>query len=235
MAHITIDGQIVPFEAGQTVMEAAIAAGVYIPHLCHHPDFTPHGSCRQCTVTLKAGWNITACTARAAEGQEISNNTEELNLVRKRLTQMLFVEGNHFCPACEKTGNCQLQGVAYHLNMMSNHYPQFYALRDLDATHPDILLDRNRCIFCNLCVRASHAEGKDVFAIAGRGINKHLVVNSESGKLIDSELTADDRAANICPTGALLVKGKAFQAPIGQRRYDHHDIEEVTLGGSHGG
>ena len=230
MAHITIDGQIVPFEDGQTVMQAATAAGVYIPHLCHHPDFTPHGSCRLCTVKLKNGWTITACTARAAEGQEISNNTEELNLVRKRLTQMLFVEGNHFCPSCEKTGNCQLQATAYHLNMLDNHYPHFYATRQIDASHPDILIDRNRCIFCNLCVRASRAEGKDVFAISGRGINKHLVVNSESGNLGDSDLTVDDRAANICPTGAILVRGKAFQVPIGQRVYDYNDIDKVSLG-----
>jgi [NiFe] hydrogenase diaphorase moiety small subunit len=234
MPHITIDGQIVPFEDGQTVMQAATAAGVYIPHLCHHPDFTPHGSCRLCTVKLKNGWTITACTARAAEGQEISNDTEELNLVRKRLTQMLFVEGNHFCPSCEKTGNCQLQATAYHLNMLDNHYPHFYATRQIDASHPDILIDRNRCIFCNLCVRASRAEGKDVFAIAGRGINKHLVVNSESGNLGDSDLTVDDRAANICPTGAILVRGKAFQVPIGQRVYDYNDINKVSLGASDG-
>jgi [NiFe] hydrogenase diaphorase moiety small subunit len=234
MPHITIDGQIVPFENGQTVMQAATAAGVYIPHLCHHPDFTPHGSCRLCTVKLKNGWSITACTARAAEGQEISNNTEEVNLVRKRLTQMLFVEGNHFCPSCEKTGNCQLQGVAYHLNMLDNHYPHFYASRAIDATHPEILIDRNRCIFCNLCVRASRSEGKDVFAIAGRGINKHLVVNSESGNLVDSDITVDDRSANICPTGAIVVRGKAFQVPIGQRMYDNNEINKVSLGETHG-
>jgi len=233
MSHITIDGQVVPFEEGQTIIEAATAAGVYIPHLCHNPEFAPHGSCKLCTVNVN-GRNATACTFPAAAGQAVCNNTEQLNSDRKRLTQMLFVEGNHFCPSCEKSGNCQLQAVGYHLNMLDNHYPHFFALRELDSSHPDLLLDRNRCIFCNLCVRASHADGKDVFAIAGRGINKHLIVNSASGNLGDSEITAHDRAAHICPTGAILVKGTAFKVPIGQRRYDHHDICDMSAGEQHG-
>ena len=49
---ITIDGNTIPFEDGQTIMEAATAAGVYIPHLCHHPEFTPHGSCKLCIVNV---------------------------------------------------------------------------------------------------------------------------------------------------------------------------------------
>lgn len=232
MSHITIDGQTIAFEEGQTIMEAATAAGVYIPHLCHNPEFTPHGSCKLCTVKIN-GRNVTSCTLPATDGQVIDNNTDELNAERKRLTQMLFVEGNHFCPACEKSGNCQLQAVGYHLNMLDNHYPHFFALREVDASHKDVLLDRNRCIFCNLCVRASHAENKEVFGIVGRGINKCLAINSKSGELGDSELTAEDKAAHICPTGAILIRGTAFKVPIGQRLYDHHDIAEVSLGEHH--
>ena len=83
MRHITIDGQQIPFTEGQTIMEAATAAGVYIPHLCHHPEFTPHGSCKLCTVTVN-GRCTTSCTFPAEDGQEITNNTEELNADRKR-------------------------------------------------------------------------------------------------------------------------------------------------------
>ena len=104
---LSIDGQEIPFEDGQTIMQAATAAKVYIPHLCHHPEFTPHGSCKLCTVKVN-GRNCSACTFPAAEGQEVLNNTTDINEDRKKITQMLFVEGNHFCPSCEKNGNCQL-------------------------------------------------------------------------------------------------------------------------------
>ena len=232
MPHIKVDGQKISFKEGQTIMDAAMDAGIYIPHLCHNPEFTPHGSCKLCEVKVN-GRQCSSCTFPAENGQEIESNTDELNLLRKRITQMLFVEGNHFCPSCEKTGNCQLQGVAYHLDMLDSHFPHFYAQRDVDASHPDVILDRNRCIFCDLCERASkETDGKNVFAIAGRGINKHLIVNSVSGKLGDSELSVDDKAAHICPTGALLIKGTAYKIPIGERLYDKQKIDEVCLGGA---
>lgn len=224
-----LDGRNIPFEDGQTIIEAAAAAGVYIPHLCHKPGYTPHGSCKLCTVKVN-GRNCSACTFPAVDGQAVISQNKELEQDRRRITQMLFVEGNHFCPSCEKTGNCNLQGLAYHLNMLDNHFPHFFAHRDVDASHPEVMLDRNRCIFCNLCVRASkEKDGKDVFAIAGRGINKQLVVNSPSGQLKDSEIDVNDCAAHICPTGAILIKRTGYQVPIGQRIYDHKQINEVAL------
>ncbi|GAB4272662.1 MAG: hypothetical protein Kow0065_21800 [Methylomicrobium sp.] len=231
----TLDGKPIPFEDGQTIMQAAAAAGVYIPHLCHHPEFTPHGSCKLCNVKVN-GRTCSACTFPAMEGQDVLSETAEITQDRQKITQMLFVEGNHFCPSCEKSGNCQLQGVAYHLNMLDNHFPHFYAKREMDASHPDVMIDHNRCIFCTLCVRASQqADGKNVFAISGRGINKHLIVNSESGLLKDSDLEADDRAAHICPTGAILIKRTGYTVPIGQRIYDHQPIDEVSLATEHAG
>ena len=226
---ITIDGKAIPFMEGQTIMQAATAAGVYIPHLCHHPEYTPHGSCKLCNVRVN-GRVCSACTFPAAAGQDIMNDSEELNADRRRITQMLFVEGNHLCPGCEKTGNCQLQAVAYHLNMLDNHFPHFYPKREMDASHPDVLIDHNRCIFCTLCVRASREkDGKDVFAISGRGIDKHLIVNAESGLLKDTDLDVNDQAAHICPTGAILIKRTGYTVPIGERIYDHKEIDEVSL------
>ncbi|UJP06175.1 MAG: 2Fe-2S iron-sulfur cluster-binding protein [Nitrosomonas sp.] len=226
---IYIDGQEIPFTPGQTVMDAALAASVYIPHLCHYPGLPPSGNCRLCMVET-GGRNVAACIAQAAAGQEIRNNTPELNAARMAITQMLFVEGNHICPSCEKTGNCKLQAMAYHLGMLDQHFSQFYQHRDIDASHPDIALDRSRCILCDLCVRASRdIDRKNVFAIAGRGIDAHLIVNSASGKLADTPIAATDLAATICPVGAILIKEQGYRVPIGQRIYDRRTICETGL------
>ena len=227
----TLDGKVIPFEEGETIMEAAAAAGVYIPHLCHHPEFKPHGSCKLCTVNI-GGRLGAACTNKAAEGLKVESETEALNADRLALTQMLFVEGNHVCPSCEKSGNCQLQAVAYHLGMLTPHFTHFYPARDVDASHPDVLLERNRCILCELCVRASRdVDGKNVFGIGGRGIRARLIVNSASGRLADTNLSVTDRAAEVCPTGAIIRKRHGFTIPIGKRLYDHHDIAEVPVAG----
>ena len=70
-------------------------------------------------------------------------------------------------------------------------------------------------------MRASHdVDRKDVFAIGGHGIKTHLLINSPSGQMVDSALLASDRAANVCPVGAILHKRKGFVIPIGQRRFD---------------
>jgi [NiFe] hydrogenase diaphorase moiety small subunit len=222
----SLDGEDVPFTPGETVLQAATRAGHYIPHLCWHPDFPAHGSCRLCSVKVD-GRPGAACTVRAAPGQEVQSNTEEINGHRKTLLQMLFVEGNHFCPSCEKSGNCLLQATAYQMGMEGPHFEEFYPDRPVDASHPDIMLDFNRCILCELCVRASHeVDGKNVFAIGGHGIGTHLLVNSESGKLADTTMTLNDRAADICPVGVILPKRRGFVIPIGQRRYDAKPVSE---------
>ena len=224
----TLDGKSVPFAEGQTIIQAAQAAGVFIPHLCYHPEFKPHGSCKLCTVKVN-GRHTASCTMRAAAGMVVESETEEINAERRALTQMLFVEGNHFCPSCEQSGNCQLQATAYHLGMMSPHYDHFFPNRAVDASHPDFLLDFNRCILCSLCVRASRdVDGKNVFALSGRGIQTHLIVNARSGQLGDTDFTPADKAAQVCPVGVILRKRRGFAVPIGERQYDKAPISETA-------
>lgn len=222
-----MDQVTVPFEPGQTIMEAAALAGIYIPHLCYHPEYRPRGSCKLCTVRINSHFG-SACTLPVQAGMQVENNTAELNLMRRRVVQMLFIEGNHHCSFCEKSGNCQLQAIAYHVGMQDTHFPHFYPLRKVDGSHPDMLLDRDRCILCELCVRASReTDAKSVFGFAGRGIHTHLVINSESGLLGDSDFSACDFAARICPTGALIPKREGYPLPIGERLYDQDDIAAV--------
>ena len=224
-----LDGTSIPFEPGQTVMQAALAAGHYIPHLCYHPEFKPHGSCKLCTVKI-GGRTAASCTMPAEAGLLVESNIEELNALRRTLVQMLFVEGNHFCPTCEASGSCQLQATAYALQMMSPRFNQLFPDRPLDSSHPDILLDFNRCILCELCVRASsEVDGKNVFALAGRGITKHLIVNAESGLLKDTGMALSDKAMQVCPVGVILRKSAGFNVPIGKRRYDERPVSAQAL------
>ena len=224
-----LDGEEVPFEPGQTVMQAALAAGRYIPHLCYHPEFTPHGSCKVCTVKVN-GRMMAACTTPAESATEVESNTEELNELRRTLVQMLFAEGNHFCPSCEKSGNCVLQALGYDLEVMTAGFRHLFPDRPVDASHPELLLDFNRCILCELCVRASReVDGKHVFALAGRGLDKHLIVNAESGRLVDTDVAVTDKAVSVCPVGVILRKRVGFAMPIGERRYDHSPISAQAL------
>ncbi|HNN46859.1 MAG TPA: 2Fe-2S iron-sulfur cluster-binding protein [Azospira sp.] len=224
----SLDGKEIPFREGQTIIQAAQADGKWIPHLCYHPEFKPHGSCKLCTVKVN-GRHMASCTTQAAAGQVVESDTEELNAERRTLLQMLFVEGNHFCPSCEKSGNCKLQATAYELGMMTPHFDHFYPSRPVDASHPEVLLDFNRCILCSLCVRASRdVDRKFVFALSGRGIGTKLIVNSPSGQLADTDVGLDDKALQVCPVGVILRKRRGFAVPIGERTFDKAPISQAS-------
>ena len=227
--RFVLDGVEVPFATGDTLMQAAQRAGVHIPHLCWHERLGQSGACRLCVVKIDGGPGggrfAAACTTPASDGAVVGNRTAELDARRRLLVQMLFVEGNHFCPSCEKSGDCLLQATAYDVGMLGPHFEEFYPHRPVDASHADTWLDLNRCILCKLCVRASHeVDGKDVFAIGGHGIGSHLIVNSPSGRLGDSRFDAGDFAARVCPVGAILPKRRGFVVPIGQRRFDREPV-----------
>ena len=228
-----LDGKQIPFKEGDTVMDAALRAGAYIPHLCHNPDFKPHGSCRLCMVGVN-GRLEASCTLPAKNGMDVDNGSDALMEKRQMLLQMLFVEGNHTCPACEKSGACQLQAVAYYTGMLSPHFTHFFPKRSIDASHPDIVFYHNRCILCGLCVRASQQyDQKSVFTISGRGMESKLVFNSPDGKLGSTELANTDKAVSVCPVGAIMPKHLGYEIPIGKRLYDINPISVVGDVASH--
>ncbi len=227
---ITIDGQNIPAQPGQTIMAAAETAGVYIPRLCHHPELTPFGACRVCTVLVN-GRPQAACTTPASPNINVENDTPQLLALRRQLIDMLFVEGNHFCMFCEKSGNCELQALAYRFGITVPQHEYQYPRRPVDASHPEILIDHNRCILCARCIRASRElDGKNVFEFVGRGASKRVGVNSAVG-LGGTDITAADRAARLCPVGAILVKRVGFAIPIGRRNYDRVPIGAPAAAG----
>lgn len=227
---ITIDGVEVPCRAGQTILQAAEAAGIYIPRLCYHPDMVPGGHCRVCSVSIN-GRIAYSCGTPVARGMIIENDTAELNTLRRHLIEMLFVEGNHFCSFCEASGQCELQALGYRLGMTGPEYDYLYPRRAVDATHPDVFLDRNRCILCGRCVRASKdVDEKRVLGFERRGLQERLAVDGPQG-LGATSLRSSDKAMDVCPVGSLVRKRTAYRRPYGQRRWDREPIgTEVVTG-----
>ncbi|MBD3321383.1 MAG: 2Fe-2S iron-sulfur cluster binding domain-containing protein, partial [Chitinivibrionales bacterium] len=150
--NFTIDGKACTADSGQNIVDAAKANGVYIPTLCHFEGLTPAGTCRICTVKVNGSF-MAACTTDVAEGMNVENDTDEITEMRKVILEMLLVEGNHFCPACEKSGDCELQAMAYRFKIMAPRFKFTFKPRKLDAGNAKLVLERNRCIFCKRCIR----------------------------------------------------------------------------------
>lgn len=228
----TIDGTKVAANPGQTIIEAADDSGVYIPRLCDHKGLRHQGGCRVCTVKAD-GRSVAACTQPATPGMAVESETSHINKLRRDLVEMLFHEGNHLCPICEASGNCELQAMAYRLDMTApTKFPYLEPCRPVDATHPDIALDTNRCISCGRCIRASQdVDGKGVFGYVGRGIRRHVAVNGACLAQTDAEISDFSVSAEVCPVGCIIRKRVGFATPIGEREFDKgligHKISET--------
>jgi [NiFe] hydrogenase diaphorase moiety small subunit len=154
----------------------------------------------------------------------VENNTPGLTADRRAVIEMLFVEGNHPCPYCVASGDCELQALGYRLGMVAPQQPYQWPGQPIDATHPDIYLDRDRCILCARCIEASRMEdGKSVFGFIGRGIAMQLNVDAEGG-LGETQMAAIDKAARVCPVACIVIKREGYEIPNGARRYDTAEI-----------
>ena len=220
--NFIIDGKECQSEEGKYLVEAAKDNGVYIPTLCNYEGLKPKGSCRICTVKIN-GRLTTACTSPVFEGMSIDNNSDELNEIRREIIELLFVSGNHFCPACEKSGSCELQALAYRFKMMAPRFPFAFPQKEIDASYPRIIKEQNRCILCKRCIRGIKDEkGRSYFAYKKRG-NESLVV-ADRKLMAEISIEKAQEAMDICPVGSILVREKGWIEPIGTRKYDNAPI-----------
>lgn len=218
----TIDGKECFAEKGQNVLDAATDNGIFIPALCHIRGVKPAGACRLCNVKI-AGRLMTACTTPVESGMEIENDIPEVQDLRLAIIEMLFVEGNHFCPACEKSGNCELQALAYRYQMMVPRFPYEFPVKEIDASSPKLIIDHNRCILCKRCIRSFKDEnGKNIFAFKKRGHKLQINIDEKLSANLSDEMA--QKAMDICPVGAIIRKEKGFNEPIGTRKYDKMPI-----------
>lgn len=217
-----IDGKECVAKSGQSIVDAAKANGIYIPVLCYHPSIKASGSCRICTVKVN-GRNMAACTTPVTEGMSVDFMTPDLEDMRKAIVEMLFVEGNHMCPTCEKSGNCELQAMGYRYNMLAPRFPYIWPVRTPDASSPRIYLDTNRCIQCCRCVNSILTkDGKHIFGLVNRGDHTIIRIDKDTAAKMTDEQA--QQAMDMCPVGCILKKGVGFKVPIGKRKFDSKPI-----------
>ena len=225
MVNISIDGKNIQAEEGKNLMQVASENGIFIPSLCYYEHIEPPlGSCRVCTCKINGKYGP-ACTEKVKEGLTVEVNNEELKDTRKALVEMMFAEGNHICPACEKTGNCDLQHMGYELGVSSTRFPHLFKDRIIDYKPSRMVLEHNRCIKCLRCVvDVITKDGKRVFTYLNRGNETYVGVDYEQESKLSEEEAVN--AMNICPTGAIMVRGVSMTEPFGDRKYDMESVQK---------
>jgi formate dehydrogenase major subunit len=216
---ITINGQEVPAIEGQTVLEAATAAGIDIPTLCHHPALSNQGSCRMCVVEIDRQRAVQpSCTYPVSDGMVVQTESPRVVDARKFVLNMLFSERSHYCMFCSSSGSglssdCELQKLAYRYGMDCWSYaPDWGHAWAVDASRKYFVMDQGRCILCRRCVRAcSELVANHTLDVSRRGAGAMICADDDM-PFGSSTCVSCGTCLDVCPTGALMDRRSAFMA-----------------------
>ena len=216
---LKIDGIEVTADEGMTILEAAKQAGIQIPTLCHHPALSNWGGCRMCVVAVEGVPRLVAsCVMPVRGGMVVVTNNERIVKSRRAVLEFIFAERNHNCMFCPKSGDCELQQLAYDLQMDHMLVPQSFNSFPTDVTNEYMGIDHNRCILCGRCVRAcAELAGNHVLAFQNRG-PRSLIGFDLNETLNGSTCYACGVCMQVCPTGAIFSRQRTHYAVKGHTR-----------------
>src|SRR5438477_12614769 len=205
MLNLEIDGRKVEVTPGSTVLDAAHALGIYVPHFCYHKKLSIAANCRMCLVQVeKAPKPLPACATPAAEGMKVWTASELAVTAQKSVMEFLLINHPLDCPICDQGGECQLQDLAVGYGPSSSRYTEEKRVVLRKELGPLVAAEEmSRCIQCTRCVRfGQEIAGKMELGLAGRGEKAEIV--SFVDQMLESELSGN--MIDLCPVGALTSK-----------------------------
>ena len=177
---LIIDDQKVEAEAGDTILDAAKAAGIRIPTLCHHRALAPYGGCRLCLVEITGRPRLAAsCAYPVEEGIEVKTASPRVLKARKLSMELLLLR----CPDVPK-----LKELAEEIGVDEAVLKRFKA-------------DDEKCVLCGLCARVCRERmGVGAIDFINRGYRREI--SPPFGEFSSICVTCG-ACEVVCPTGAI--------------------------------
>jgi NADH-quinone oxidoreductase chain G len=212
MIELTINGIKVQTEPKTTILQAATAAGIYIPHLCWDRRLAPYGGCRLCVVEVEGQKKLlAACSTPAEPGMVVHTETPKLQKSRKTVLELLLVHHPLDCPVCDKAGECELQDLAFKYGPTRSRFEAQRKDEPESTGAPLIERNPNRCILCGKCVRVCRDhQGVGAINLLGRGFKSKVSPAFE--ETLDCEFCG--QCVDSCPVGALGTKPYRFRSRV---------------------
>ncbi len=209
--EIEIDGRKIQAEPGSSVLQAALDAGVAVPHFCYHRKLSVTASCRMCMVDVQGMPRpVPACVTLVSEGMAIHTGTDRVRKARQAVMEFLLINHPLDCPVCDQGGECALQEYAIRYGSDRSRYQEEKRIVLVKDIGPLVSMqEMSRCIQCSRCVRfCQEIAGMRELGMMGRG--EKTEVAPFPGTWVDSELSGN--LVDVCPVGALTAKPFRFSA-----------------------
>lgn len=229
MPNINIDGKVIEFKPGQTIIEAALDHGITIPHFCWHPKLSVSGNCRICLVEVeKMPKLVIACSTIASEGMVVHLKSEKVIAAQNAVMEFLLINHPLDCPICDEAGECKLQDYAYKYGVGESRFVEEKVHKDKRvALGPGVMFDGDRCISCSRCIRFCDEIAKDPeLTFIKRG--DRVTIVTYPGEELDNPYSMN--VIDICPVGALTSRDFRFKARV----WDMSSTDSVCFGCSRG-
>ena len=235
MVTIKVDGKDVHVPGDTNLLEALQAVGIETPHVCYHPYLPVSGNCRQCLVEQEGPRGralVISCYTPVKEGMVVYTpaSSARVKNARRAVSEFMLVNHPLDCPICDKAGECTLQenyieagqdesrlngdvGKNFHGNPAHQFIDSKGQLRGGKRVDlgPRIMLDEERCVQCDRCVRFMRSIAKsEQLQLASRG--DRTFITTFPGEKLDHEY--DLCVTDLCPTGALTAKYFRFQKRV---------------------
>ncbi len=229
MPKITIDSREVEFTSGQTIIQAALNAGIEIPHFCYHPAMSVAGNCRICLVEIEKMPKLAiACATPATEGMIVHTKSEKTIHAQNAVMEFLLINHPLDCPICDEAGECKLQDYAYQYSVGLSRFDELKNEKDKRVSlGPNVMFDQERCISCSRCIRFCDEIAKSPqLTFVQRG--DHVTIETFPGEELDNPYSMN--VIEICPVGALTSKEFRFKSRVWEMSF----TDTICLGCSKG-
>ena len=202
---IIIEGKEIEAKEGQSILESALAANVFIPHLCSHPDLEAKGGCRLCSVEIDGvDEAVPSCMTKVAEGMNIKVNSEKADKIRRDAMELILATHPAECTGCPKFGKCELQSMYQYMGVTPDRWRKKSRSLPNDDTNPLITHLFTRCIRCGRCIRACHdLRGVGVLDYIKTSVGIHAGV-PEGKHLKEADCRFCGACIEVCPTGSIV-------------------------------
>ena len=206
MVNITMNGKQLTVQEGTTILKAAKAVGIDIPHICYWEGLNEIGACRICVVELEGKDKlVSACNTEVEEGMVVFTNSPRVRQARKINVRLLLSEHDCMCANCSRSGNCMLQSIARDLGVVDSVYVNNSDDFRWDTSFP-LIRNAAKCITCMRCVQVcDRIQNMNVWEKTGVTFRTSVGIQN-SDTINDANCSLCGQCITHCPVGALTER-----------------------------